>query len=158
MQTQQRVVVKIIATVIIAGAIAGSLSPVLQVSHRLHSDRAAIEEALSGPNQRLIGEQLQETGFITIHGREIGHERLKGFQVLDESGSINNSASVTWYLISTEIPPWLPNWMLRSLGTTWIIATIALVWGVSSVWLGLLIPLVYAILGSTLSFFLFLFF
>ncbi len=155
MQTQQRVVVKIIATVIIAGAIAGSLSPVLQVSHRLHSDRAAIEEALSGPNQRLIGEQLQETGFITIHGREIGHERLKGFQVLDESGSINNSASVTWYLISTEIPPWLPNWMLRSLGTTWIIATIALVWGVSSVWLGLLIPLVYAILGSTLSFFLF---
>ncbi len=155
MQTQQRVVVKIIATVIIAGAIAGSLSPVLQVSHRLHSDRAAIEEALSGPNQRLIGEQLQETGFITIHGRNIGHERLKGFQVLDESGSINNSASVTWYLISTEIPPWLPNWMLRSLGTTWIIAIIALVWGVSSVWLGLLIPLVYAILGSTLSFFLF---
>ena len=155
MQTQQRVVVKIIATVIIAGAIAGSLSPVLQVSHRLHSDRAAIEEALSGPNQRLIGEQLQETGFITIHGRKIGHERLKGFQVLDESGSINNSASVTWYLISTEIPPWLPNWMLRSLGTTWIIAIIALVWGVSSVWLGLLIPLVYAILGSTLSFFLF---
>lgn len=155
MQTQQRVVVKIIATVIIVGAIASSLSPVLQVSHRLHSDRTAIEEALSGTNQRIIGEQLQETGFITIHGREIGHERLKGFQVLDESGSIINPASVTWYLISTEIPPWLPNWMLRSLGTTWIIATIGVVWGVSSVWLGLLIPLVYATLGSTLSFFLF---
>jgi len=155
MQAQQRTVVKVIASVLIISAIAVSLVPVLQVSHRLHSDRSAIEAALSGTNQRLVGEQLQETGFITIHGRKIGHQRLKGFQVLGDNGTITNPASVTWYLISTEIPPWLPNWMLRSLGTTWIIAIIAIVWGVSSVWLGLLIPLLYATVGSTLSWFLF---
>ncbi|MBC8202702.1 MAG: hypothetical protein H8E91_02625 [Planctomycetes bacterium] len=155
MRTQLRLVVKIIATVLIVSGVAGSLAPVLQVSHRLHSDRTAIEEALTGTNQRLVGEQLQESGFITVKDRKIGHERLKGFQVLDENGVVTDPTSVTWYLISTEIPPWLPNWMLRSLGTTWIIAIIALAWGVSSVWLGLLTPLLYATIGSTFSWFLF---
>ncbi|MDP6693763.1 MAG: hypothetical protein QF444_05490, partial [Phycisphaerales bacterium] len=62
-------------------------------------------------------------------------------------------ASLTWYIISTDIPPWLPSWMLRSLGTTWIIALIAIVWGIVSVWLGLLVPLIYATVGSAVAWF-----
>ena len=155
MRSQHRMIVRIVATVLILGAIASSLAPVLQVSHRLHSDRSAIQEALSGPDQRLVGKQLQETGFIIIDGEEFGHERLKGFQVLDENGDISNPTSVTWYIISTEIPPWLPKWMLRSIGTTWLIAVTAIVWAVSAVWLGLLVPLLYATIGSTCSWLLF---
>ncbi len=155
MRAQHRTIVRIVATVLIVGAISASFTPVLKVSHRLHSDRTAIQEALSGPDQRIVGKQLQETGFITIDGKEFGHERLKGFQVLDENGDISNPTSVTWYVISTEIPPWLPKWMLRSLGTTWLIAAIGVVWAVASIWLGLLVPLIYATVGSTCAWLLF---
>ena len=155
MRTQQRTLVKTLASLLVILVIAGTISPVLSASHVLHNDRSAIEEAFSGPNQRVFGEQLQETGFITINGKEIGHERLKGFQILDENGKIANPTSVTWYVISTEIPSWLPKWLLRSIGTTWLIGAVAIGWGLASIWLGLLIPLLYATVGSTISWFLF---
>lgn len=155
MRTQQRTWVKTLASLLVVLVIAGTISPVLNASHALHNDRSAIEAAFSGPNQRIFGEQLQETGFININGKDIGHERLKGFQILDENGKITNPTSVTWYVISTEIPAWLPKWMLRSLGTTWLIGIVAIGWGLASIWLGLLIPLIYATAGSVFSWFLF---
>ena len=155
MRTQQRTLVKTLASLLVILVIAGTISPVLSASHVLHNDRSAIEEAFSGPNQRVFGEQLQETGFISINGKKIGHERLKGFQVLDENGMIANPTSVTWYVISTEIPSWLPKWLLRSIGTTWLIGAVAICWGLASIWLGLLIPLLYATVGSAISWFLF---
>jgi hypothetical protein len=150
-RTQHRTWVKVAATLFVLVAVISTMSPVLRVSHQLHSDRAAIEELFSGPNQRVAGETLQETGFVTINGRKIGDERLKGFQVVDETGKIVNPTSVTWYVISTEIPPWLPKWLLRSLGTSWLIGTIAIVWGTVVIWLGLLAPFLYAVIGSSVA-------
>ena len=148
---QRHTWVRVVASAIILGSILGTLTPVLQVSHRLHRDRSAIEAMLSGPDQRVVGEQLQETGFMFINGRKIGDVRLSGFPVLDENGDVNDPTSLTWFIISTDIPPWLPKWMLRSLGTTWLIAAIAIAWGLSSIWLGLLVHLAYAVLGSAIA-------
>ena len=147
--------VRVVASFLILGSTIGTIAPILQVSQRLHTDRNDIQILLTGPDQRIVGEQIQETGFVEINGRRIGDERLIGFPVLNEKGMIADPTSLTWYLISTDIPSWLPNWMIRSLGTTWLIAFIALAWGLSSIWLGLLVQLIYATVGSLLTWSLF---
>ena len=155
MVVQRRTWVRVLSSILILLAVVGTFAPILQVSYRLHSDRTAIMDVLTGPDQRVAGEQIQETGFIEINGKKIGDQRLTGFPVFNENGMVTKPASLTWYLIAADIPAWLPNWMIRSMGTTWLIAIVGLAWGLSSIWLGLLVHLVYARVGSLFAWFLF---
>ena len=136
--------VRVTGSVLWLAIVIGLAAPVLLTTHQLHGDREAIFSLLTGPDQHLAGEQLKETGFITLDGRSIGSERFAGFDIMVD-GEVSDAATVTWLLVSSETPAWVPGWLLRSPGTVWMIGLLALGWGLLTIWLGLAVvsPLAY---------------
>ena len=85
------------------------LIPTLLSTYKLYENREEIFAVLTGPDSRIAAEHIEETGFITINGKEIGDIRLKGFKLLDENNMLANPADATSLLISNSIPKWIPN-------------------------------------------------
>ena len=131
------------------------LIPTLLSTYKLYENREEIFAVLTGPDSRIAAEHIEETGFITINGKEIGDIRLKGFKLLDENNMLANPADATSLLISNSIPRWIPNWLLRDPNLIWIGGALALAWCVISVWLGLVLPFLYSVALGTMSWFLF---
>jgi len=127
--------------------------PALLSTYQLYEDREEIFSLLVGPDQRIVAEQLQETGFVTIDGRMFGDERLKGFTFLTEEGTVINPADATSLVLSSSIPRWIPAWLLRDPNMIWIAGGVALGWCLISVWLSLLLPFIYSIVLGTSSWF-----
>ena len=87
--------VRVTGSVLWLAIVIGLAAPVLLTTHQLHGDREAIFSLLTGPDQHLAGEQLKETGFITLDGRSIGSERFAGFDIMVD-GEVSDAATVTW--------------------------------------------------------------
>jgi len=125
--------------------------PTLLSTYQLYEDREEIFSLLAGPDQRIVAEQLQETGLVTIDGRTFGDERLKGFTFLTVEGAVINPADATSLVLSSSIPRWIPAWLLRDPNMIWITGAVAMGWCLISVWLGLFLPFIYSIVLGTCS-------
>ncbi len=145
--------VRVAGSVLWLAIVIGLATPVLLTTHQLHGDREAIFSLLTGPDQHLAGEQLKETGFITLDGRSIGSERFAGFDIMVD-GEVSDPATVTWLLVSSETPAWVPGWLLRSPGTVWMIGVSAVGWGLLTIWLGLAVHGLYVLFGTAAGWFL----
>lgn len=129
--------------------------PTLLSTYQLYEDRENIYSLLTGEDQRIVAEQLEETGFIEIQGISFGDIRLKGFKFLTDEGLVINPADATSLVLSSSIPRWIPSWLLRDPNLIWIAGALAMGWCLVSVWLGLFLPFLYSILLGTTSWFLF---
>ena len=124
--------------------------PVLRSTYALHNNRVDIFEVLTGDELGIAAQQLEETGFIEIDGIPFGDVRLKDFQILADNGDVIDPAGVTSLVLRNSIPRWIPSWLLINPSMIWVLACIAVVWGVAAVWLGLFPALLYAlIIGFT---------
>ena len=146
---------RLLLTAILSIAVLALLIPTLFSTYQLYETREEIFTVLIGPDSRIAAEQIEETGFLTLHGKDIGDVRLKGFKFLDEEGRVINPADATSLLIRSSIPRWIPTWLLRDPNLIWIGGSLALGWCISSVWLGLFFPFLYSILLGTTSWFVF---
>ncbi len=131
------------------------LVPTLLSTYQLYEDRENIYSMLTGAEQTVAAEQIEETGFLDIRGRTFGDARLKGYQILNENDVVINPADVTSLVITNMVPRWIPAWLLRDPNLIWIAGGVAIGWCIFSVWLGLFLPFIYSILLGTASWFLF---
>jgi len=152
---QQKRNARFLLTAVLSLFVLSILIPTLLSTYKLYENREEIFAVLTGPDSRIAAEHIEETGFITINGKEIGDIRLKGFKLLDENNMLANPADATSLLISNSIPKWIPNWLLRDPNLIWIGGALALAWCVISVWLGLFLPFLYSVALGTMSWFLF---
>ncbi len=129
--------------------------PMLLSTYQLYEDREEIFSLLVGPDQRIVAEQLEETGFIEVRGRTFGDERLQGFTILSSEGTVVNPADATSLVLRSSIPRWIPAWLLRDPNMIWIAGIVTLSWCLISVWLGLFLPFIYSIVLGTCSWFFF---
>lgn len=106
---------------------------------------------LTGPDQRIAAEQLEETGFIELAGRSFGDERLKGFTIFNDEGFIVDPADATSLILTNSIPNWIPTWLLRDPNLLWTSGALVLAWCIISVWIGLFLPFIYSIILGAIS-------
>jgi len=147
---QQKRSSRIALTALFVLLIAVLAVPVLRSTYALHNNRVDIFEVLTGDELGIAAQQLEETGFIEIDGVPFGDVRLKDFQILADNGDVIDPAGVTSLVLRNSIPRWIPSWLLINPSMIWVLACIAVVWGVAAVWLGLFPALLYAlIIGFT---------
>lgn len=135
---------RILLTIILSTLIVTFFAPSILSSYDLHHDRVLLYDLLTGQEQRIAAKQLEETGFIEVSGEKFGDERLKGFKLLDSDGLVIDPAGATMLLLSNKIPRWIPTWLLQDPNITWLSLMLALAWCVTSVWIGLFLPLLYS--------------
>ncbi len=146
---------RVLLTIILTISLLSVLLPTLISTYNVYENRDEIFQVLTGPDSRIAAEQIEETGFLELHGQQFGDIRLKGITVLDEEGRVIDPPKITSHLISTAIPSHVPTWLLRDPTLIWIGGTIALAWCIISVWLGLFFPLLYSVALGSSSWFLF---
>jgi len=132
-----------------------AITPVLTNTYKLHSDRLDIFQLLTGPDQSAVAQQLQETGFIQISGVTFGDQRLKNYRILGDDGIVIGPASVTSLVLSSNVPRWIPSWLLINPNMIWLLGTLGLAWGLTAIWLGLFHALLYSTVIGISSWFLF---
>ena len=146
---------KVILSILLSCACLSIFLPAIISTIQLYQDREDIYALLSGPDQRIAAEQVQETGFLQVYGRDFGDPRLKGFSFIDEQGRVINPADATSLIISGSIPRWIPAWLLRDPNLIWIAGGVALLWCNLSVWTGLFLPFLYSSVIGLSSWYLF---
>jgi hypothetical protein len=140
---QQKRSVRIVLTIILSLINIGIFAPTLITSYKLHHDRSVLYDLFTGQDQRIVAEQLEETGYVEINGKRFGDERLKGFVIINQDGLVVDPARVTMLVLSNKVPTWIPTWLLQDPDMTWIIFGISLLSCIMSVWIGLFLPLLY---------------
>ncbi len=146
---------KVLLSLVLVILVLFMLVPTLLATYQLYEDREDIYRTLTGSEQGIAAEKLEETGFVEIHGRTFGDERLKGFQILNEEGLVSNPADVTSLVITNAVPRWIPAWLLRDPSLIWFAGAVTIAWCIFSVWLGLFLPFVYSIILGAMSWFTF---
>lgn len=124
-------------------------------SYNIHSQRFAIETALRGQNV-FDGDpyavSLEDFGTINIQGRTYGGQNILDNlnRIFDKAGNIQNPISLADILVADQKPAWLPNFLLESPGTTWMLALITIAWLLLIVWMGILIPFLITLLSTAI--------
>lgn len=144
---------RILLSAILSIVVLGFLVPTLLSTYQLYQDREDIYTLLIGPDQQIAASQIEETGFLELNGKSFGDERLKGFTFLNEEGNVINPADATSLILNNSIPRWIPPWLLRDPNLIWIAGSVAIVWCIISVWLGLFLPFLYSLFIGTVSWF-----
>jgi hypothetical protein len=147
--------VKISLTCFFIAAVASILAPLLFASYTVHQQRNDLYEILTGADQRIVAQQLEETGFVEVRGKLVGDERLKGFRILGQEDVVVDPSGITSFILQNEFPEWVPLWLLQDTDLTWGIGAITLACLLFAVWIGLIAHLCYTFAIAISSWFLF---
>ncbi len=148
---QQKRWSRILFSLLSAALVISFLAPTLIASYSIHTLRSQVYGVLTGLDQRMVAQSLEETGFIEISGTRYGDARLAGFKILDAEGSVIDPSSITSIILQKEYPAWVPKWLLQDPTFTWSIGAIALFFLLFAVWSGLLLPMVYTFIVAVLG-------
>lgn len=153
---QQRLVFRVVATVLVLGACGGVFGSLLGTSASLDNQRMALIAALEAANlqeQTPDAISLTEEGVIVVDGIRYGDESFKEAapRFFDENGNIVSAFALAEALLAPMYPEWAPRWMLESSGTTTMLAIISFAWFLGVIWLGVTVPFLLTLLGTILA-------
>jgi hypothetical protein len=140
---QQKRWSRILFSIIVFATLSALLIPTLLASYKIHNLRSELYGVLTGLDQRIVAEQLEETGFVELSGISYGDARLAGFNMLDENDIVIDPSNVTSIILQNEFPQQIPTWLLQNPLFTWSIGGIALFFLGFAIWTGLLLPMLY---------------
>lgn len=148
---QQKRWTRILFSLLIIATVVSFLAPTLFASYKIHNLRSQLYNVLTGLDQRMVAQSIEETGFVELSGTLYGDERLVGFRILDADENVIDASGVTSLILQNEHPRWVPTWLLQDPVFTWSIGIITLFFLGFAVWTGLLLSMLYtasiAILG-----------
>ena len=147
--------VKISLSCFFVAAVAAILAPLLVATYTIHQQRSDLYDILTGADQRIVAQQLEETGFVELRGQLVGDERLKGFRILDQDGIVVDPSGITSIILQNEFPQWVPLWLLQDTDLTWAIGAITLASLLLAVWIGLFAHLCYSLFVALSSWYIF---
>ena len=147
--------VKISLSCFVVAAVAAILAPLLVATYTIHQQRSDLYDILTGADQRIVAQQLEETGFVELRGQLVGDERLKGFRILDQDGIVVDPSGITSIILQNEFPQWVPLWLLQDTDLTWAIGAITLASLLLAVWIGLFSHLCYSLFVALSSWYIF---
>ncbi|MHC5048006.1 MAG: ABC transporter permease subunit [Planctomycetota bacterium] len=132
---------------------AGYFGPLLVKSHDLHSQRLRLGQALVGQSLANGDEHalsLQASGTVTVGGRTYGGPDLarRAAMLFDREGFIAGPGRLVEELLADQRPAWAPRFLLEQPGTTWMLATVTLLWLLLVVWMKVTLAFVLTLLGT----------
>lgn len=138
--------------VVVCAVVFGAL---LRSSHDIHDKRTQLIKALAGQSlseQDEYAVAMAEDGGFTLGGVRYGGEEYKTQlnRIFDDQGNFLSVPILTERLLDPFRPAWAPGWMLEQPGTTWMMAAMALAWGLALVWLDLAVQFVLTLIGTTI--------
>jgi hypothetical protein len=141
-----------VVVVLLCGVVFGAL---LTTSYRMHGQRQALIEALSGQNLNEGDElalSLSRTGTVVVNGITYGGDRYQRNADLffDEQGTIRAPAALANRLLDDQRPAWAPRWMLEQPQTTWLLAALTTAWLLLIVWLDIAVPFLLTVVGTAI--------
>jgi hypothetical protein len=134
---------------------AGYFGPLLVKSYDLHGQRLRLGQALIGQNLNNGDEHalsLQESGTVTVGGRTYGGPALarRSVMLFDRDGYIAAPVRLVEQLLADQRPDWAPRFLLEQPGTTWMLATMALLFLLLVVWMKVTLAFVLTLLGTSI--------
>ena len=123
---QQKKWPRILFSILLFAIISALLIPTLLSSYKIHGLRSELYSVLTGPDQRIVAEEIEETGFVQLSGVSYGDVRLVGFGILDENEIVIDPSGVTSIILQKEFPHNVPVWLLQNPMFTWSIGAISI--------------------------------
>jgi ABC-type transport system involved in multi-copper enzyme maturation permease subunit len=139
---QQRLGFKITATVLFLVMLGSYFLPATIESYRIDRLEQSIKDILSGSN-RESGEgpavEFAEEGSVTINGVTYADPRLVSIadSFFNESGDLVAAAEAAVFLVASEMPDWIPTFLLEQPQLTLGVWVVASLWLVLVVWSGM---------------------
>ncbi|HIA72670.1 MAG TPA: hypothetical protein EYO01_08255 [Phycisphaerales bacterium] len=152
---QQKKWSRILFSILLFAIISALLIPTLLASYKIHGLRSELYSVLTGPDQRIVAEEIEETGFVELSGVSYGDVRLVGFRILDENDIVIDPSGVTSIILQKEFPQKVPLWLLQDPMFTWGIGAISMFFLGFAIWTGLLLPLLYTATIATIGWLIF---
>ena len=142
-------VARIVATVLLAGALGAAGIPLLRTASSLAEQRAAILEALakcSAADRDPAALQLLERSVVRVGDRDYGGPRVIGrpIDLFDGAGRMpeETKKELSWRLLGDQVPGWMPFVLVQSPPLLWGALAAVLAAGLGAIWLGFLLPAV----------------
>lgn len=151
---QNRFGFRVVASVVALLLCAGIFGSMLVTTYSLSSQQGALVTALTGQNINRGDEHassLRATGTVTVGGRTYGGEQFLNAPtpLFDQEGNIIAPSMLAEAMLASQRPQWIPNWMLEQTGTTWMLAILATAWLMAIIWLGITLPFLLTIVGTS---------
>ena len=138
---------RIVATLMVLGALAWVGWPLLQTSLDLQAQRTGILKSLekcSAKDGDPAAMELLQRTTVTVGDRTYGGPRMisRAIDLFDENGvlSAEVKGELSWRLLGDQVPPWMPYVLVRSPALVIAVLSAAGVAALMAVWLGLLLP------------------
>jgi len=138
---------RIVATLMVLGALAWVGWPLLQTSLDLQTQRTGILKSLekcSAKDGDPAAMELLQRTTVTVGDRIYGGPRMisRAIDLFDENGvlSAEVKGELSWRLLGDQVPPWMPYVLVRSPALVIAVLSAAGVAALMAVWLGLLLP------------------
>ena len=139
---QRRTGFKITFTVLFLLVLGSYFLPATLESFRIDTLEQSIKQLLAGSNREL-GEgpavEFAEEGSVTIDGVTYSDPRLVSIadSFFNESGDLVAAAEAAVFLVASEMPDWIPTFLLEQPGLTLGVWIVASAWLVLVVWSGM---------------------
>jgi len=138
---------RIVATLMVLGALAWVGWPLLQTSLELQSQRAGILKSLekcSAKNGDPAALELLQRSTVTVGDRTYGGPRMisRALDLFDEDGNLaaDVKGELAWRLLGDQVPLWMPYALVRSPALVIFAVGAAGAAALAAVWVGLLLP------------------
>lgn len=138
---------RIMATLVVLGALAWVGWPLLQTSLDLQAQRAGILKSLeksSAKDSDPAALELLQRSTVTVGDRTYGGPRMisRAVDLFDEDGTLaaDVKAELSWRLLGDQVPLWMPYVLVRSPSLVVGVLGAAGAAALMAVWLGLLLP------------------
>ncbi|HAW96329.1 MAG TPA: hypothetical protein DCX60_08635, partial [Phycisphaerales bacterium] len=139
---QRRTGFKITFTVLFLLVLGSYFLPATIESFRIDTLEQSIKQLLAGSNRELGQEpavEFAEEGSVTINGVTYADPRLVSIadSFFNESGDLVAAAEAAVFLVASEMPDWIPTFLLEQPQLTLGVWVVASAWLVLVVWCGM---------------------